>query len=51
MIDYEELAEAMGDLDEDTVKELLKRSWRTAARRTASDGCLPEGMDIVGSPV
>lgn len=24
MIDYEELAEAMGDLDEDTVKELLE---------------------------
>ena len=24
MIDYKELAEAMGDLDEDTVKELLE---------------------------
>ena len=28
MIDYEELAEAMGDLDEDTVKELLPYHYR-----------------------
>ena len=26
MIDYEELGEAMGDLDEDTVKELYRQA-------------------------
>ena len=31
MIDYEELAEAMGDLDEDTVKELLETVMADAA--------------------
>ena len=31
MIDYEELAEAMGDLDEDTVKELLETVMASAS--------------------
>ena len=50
MIDYEELAEAMGDLDEDTVKELLETVMADggSGAQEAMDAC-QKGMDIVGS--
>ena len=50
MIDYEELAEAMGDLDEDTVKELLETVMADggSGAQQAMDAC-QKGMDIVGS--
>ena len=50
MIDYEELAEAMGDLDEDTVKELLETVMVDggSGAQDAMDAC-QKGMDIVGS--
>ena len=50
MIDYKELAEAMGDLDEDTVKELLETVMADggSGAQDAMDAC-QKGMDIVGS--
>ena len=50
MIDYKELAEAMGDLDEDTVKELLETVMADggSGAQQAMDAC-QKGMDIVGS--
>lgn len=50
MIDYAELAEAMGDLDEDTVKELLETVMADggSGAQQAMDAC-QKGMDIVGS--
>lgn len=50
MIDYEELAEAMGDLDEDTVRELLEKVMADggSGAQEAMDAC-QKGMDIVGS--
>ena len=49
MIDYKELAEAMGDLDEDTVKELLETVMADGGSQaqSAMDAC-QKGMDIVG---
>lgn len=50
MIDFEELAQAMGDLDEDVVKELLEKVMAEggADAQKAMDAC-QKGMDIVGS--
>ena len=50
MIDFEELAQAMGDLDEDLVKELLEKVMAEggADAQKAMDAC-QKGMDIVGS--
>lgn len=47
MIDYAELAEAMGDLDEDTVKELLETVMADggSGAQQAMDAC-QKGMDI-----
>lgn len=44
MIDYEELAEAMGDLDEDTVKELLETVMADggSGAQQAMDACQKE---------
>ena len=49
MIDYEELAQAMGDLDEDTVKELLEQVMAEGGEG-ASDAmaACQKGMDTVG---
>ena len=50
MIDFEKLAQAMGDLDEDLVKELLEAVMAEggADAQKAMDAC-QKGMDIVGS--
>lgn len=50
MIDFEELAQAMGDLDEDTVKELLEKVMADGGTgaQPAMDAC-QKGMDIVGA--
>ena len=50
MIDFEKLAQAMGDLDEDVVKELLEAVMAEggADAQKAMDAC-QKGMDIVGS--
>lgn len=50
MIDFEKLAEAMGDLEEDTVMELLKQVMAEggADAQKALDAC-QKGMDIIGS--
>lgn len=50
MIDFEKLAQAMGDLDEDVVKELLEEVMAEggADAQKAMDAC-QKGMDIVGS--
>ena len=50
MIDFEELAQAMGDLDEDIVKELLEQVMSDGGTQAqaAMDAC-QKGMDIVGS--
>lgn len=50
MIDFEELAQAMGDLDEEVVKELLEKVMAEggADAQKAMDAC-QKGMDIVGS--
>lgn len=50
MIDFEELAQAMGDLDEDTVKELLEKVMAAGGTdaQAAMDAC-QKGMDIVGT--
>ena len=49
MIDYEKLAEAMGDLDEDTVKELLQQVMDEGGEGApkAMEAC-QKGMDTVG---
>ena len=49
MIDFEALAQAMGDLDEDTVKELLEAVMEEggADADKAMEAC-QKGMDIVG---
>lgn len=49
MINFDELAEAMGDLDEDTVKELLEEVMAEggADAGKAMEAC-QKGMDIVG---
>ena len=50
MIDFEELAQSMGDLDEDTVKELLEKVMADGGSQAqaAMDAC-QKGMDIVGT--
>ena len=49
MIDFEKLAEAMGDLDEEVVNELLEQVMAEggADAQKAMDAC-QKGMDIVG---
>ena len=47
MIDFENLAVAMGELDEDTVKELLEAVDSVDAANTAMEAC-QKGMDTVG---
>ena len=49
MIDFEQLAQAMGDLDEDTVKELLEQVMEEGGEDApkAMEAC-QKGMDIVG---
>lgn len=50
MIDFEALAEAMGDLDEDTVTEMLNEVMADGGSQApeAMEAC-QKGMDIVGS--
>ena len=47
MIDFENLAVAMGELDEDTVKELLESVDSVDAANAAMEAC-QKGMDTVG---
>ena len=47
MIDFENLAVAMGELDEDTVKEILAGVDSTDAANAAMEAC-QKGMDTVG---
>lgn len=47
MIDFENLAQAMGELDEDTVKELLEQVTTTEDAGKAMEAC-QEGMNTVG---
>ena len=47
MIDFENLAAAMGELDEDTVKELLEQVDSEEAANQAMEAC-QKGMDTVG---
>ena len=47
MIDFENLAVAMGELDEDTVKEILKAVDSAEAANAAMEAC-QKGMDTVG---
>ncbi len=47
MIDFEKLAEAMGELEEDTVKELLEAVDSENAAVSAMEAC-QKGMDTVG---
>lgn len=47
MIDFENLATAMGELDEDTVKELLEAVDSEEAATSAMEAC-QKGMDTVG---
>ena len=47
MIDFENLAVAMGELDEDTVKEVLESVDSTEAANAAMEAC-QKGMDTVG---
>ena len=47
MIDFEALAVAMGELDEDTVKELLEQVDSVDAANSAMEAC-QKGMDTVG---
>ena len=47
MIDFENLAAAMGELDEDTVKELLEQVDSVEAANQAMEAC-QKGMDTVG---
>lgn len=50
MIDFEELAQAMGELDEDAVKEMLNEVMADGGSQAAKamEAC-QKGMDIVGS--
>lgn len=50
MVDFEKLAEAMGDLDEDTVKEMLTQVVDAGGSESgkAMEAC-QKGMDLVGS--
>ena len=47
MIDFENLAAAMGELDEDTVKEILESVDSADAANSAMEAC-QKGMDTVG---
>ena len=47
MIDFEALAAAMGELDEDTVKEILETVDSVDAANAAMEAC-QKGMDTVG---
>ncbi len=47
MMDFENLAVAMGELDEDTVKELLEAVDSVEAANAAMEAC-QKGMDTVG---
>ena len=47
MIDFENLAAAMGELDEDTVKEILKAIDNVEDANAAMEAC-QKGMDTVG---
>ncbi len=47
MIDFENLAQAMGELDEDTVKELLEQVADADSANKAMEAC-QKGMDTVG---
>ena len=47
MIDFDNLAVAMGELDEDTVKEILKSVDSPCAANGAMEAC-QKGMDTVG---
>ena len=47
MIDFENLAVAMGELDEDTVKEILESVDSVEAAAAAMEAC-QKGMDTVG---
>ena len=47
MIDFESLAAAMGELDEDTVKEILEQVADTETANAAMEAC-QKGMDTVG---
>ena len=47
MIDFENLATAMGELDEDTVKEILEAVDSVDAANAAMEAC-QKGMDTVG---
>ena len=47
MIDFESLAAAMGELDEDTVKELLESVDDPESANQAMEAC-QKGMDTVG---
>ena len=47
MIDFENLAVAMGELDEDTVKEILEAVDSAEAANVAMEAC-QKGMDTVG---
>ena len=49
MVDFEALAQAMGDLDEDTVKEMLEQVMAEGGKDApaAMDAC-QKGMDTVG---
>ena len=47
MIDFDNLAVAMGELDEDTVKEILEAIDSVEAANAAMDAC-QKGMDTVG---
>lgn len=50
MVNFEELAQAMGELDEDTVKEMLEEVMADGGSQAAQamEAC-QKGMDIVGS--
>ena len=47
MIDFEKLAQTMGELDEETVKELLEQVASTDEANKAMEAC-QEGMNTVG---
>ena len=47
MIDFENLAAAMGELDEDTVKEILEAVASSEDAESAMEAC-QKGMDTVG---
>lgn len=49
MIDFEKLAEAMGDLEEDVMVEILNRVVTEGADAQEAMGACQKGMDIVGS--